>query len=77
MRACLLALSVAVAGCATSGNPPGWQSKHPDWHPPQGLEYAKAQCDAKAEGAGGYDWIDAALNKSEIRAACMKAYGYE
>lgn len=80
MKFIAIAASVAfLNGCvAPSGAAGGtWKNVHPDWNPPQGLEYAQAQCDAKAEGVSGYDWIDASSNKYETKKACMKAFGYE
>lgn len=75
MKPLYMTLAACLSGCVAAG--PRWQSKHADWHPSQGLEYAIAQCDAKAEETTGYDWADATLKKGKARAACMKAYGYE
>jgi len=73
-KAILIALS--LSGCVAN-NPSRWTNKHPDWNPPQGIEYAIAQCEAKAQGTSGYDWADAALKKGAARETCMRAYGYE
>ena len=68
-----------VSGCAQ--HPPlpngGYTQVHPEWAPAQGVEWAIADCDAKAAQTNGYDWIDAALKKGEAKATCMKAYGFE
>lgn len=76
MKALTLTLLVTMSGCVAS-NPARWANKHPDWNPPQGIEYAIAQCEVKAQETSGYDWADATLKKGKAKAACMKAYGYE
>lgn len=76
MKVTILGVAL-LAGCATASNPVGWQSTHPDWHPPQGLDFAIAQCKVKQQETSGYDWVDAALKKGEIMKTCMHAYGYE
>lgn len=76
MKAAIV-LPLLLSGCVTASNPARWTNLHADWNPPQGLEYAIAQCEAKAEGVSGYDWIDKASNKNDAMDACMKAYGYE
>jgi len=66
---------LALAACARQA--PLLQVTHPEWVPPQGPEWAEADCDAKSAQAGGYDWVDVILRQRAARAACLKAYGLE
>lgn len=77
MKRVIVFAALILPGCVMPTNPARWANKHPDWNPPQGLEYAIAQCDAKSEAVSGYDWIDKASNQCDAMDACMKAYGYE
>lgn len=77
MKRALVFVALALTGCVMPTNPARWTNKHPDWNPPQGIEFAIAQCDAKAESVSGYDWADKAINQGDAMEACMKTYGYE
>lgn len=71
---------VLCAGCATGPVQQPWERlkvTHADWNPPQGPEWAHAQCLQQASQASGYDWIDSAFAKTEARKNCFKAFGYE
>jgi hypothetical protein len=37
---------------------------------------ADNQCRYEAAKVSGYDWIDAALRRAEVRERCMRAKGY-
>lgn len=80
VRLAVLVAALAAHGCASlNASPNGaawWRVARPEWVPPQGLEWAIAQCNAHAAGVSGYDWIDAGSKKAEARSACMTAFGY-
>ncbi len=49
----------------------------PDWNPPQGYEWAKAQCKTSANVGYGRDWVDFILhNEEKAYTSCMASYGY-
>jgi len=48
----------------------------PEWLPEKGAQWAVADCEAKAAGVSGYDWIDAASKRTDALDACLRAYGF-
>jgi hypothetical protein len=78
MKILPLLFCLLFVGCASTHTAGMYMASiHPDWHPTQGIEWAKAQCQAKSSTSAGYDWIDSVLSKQRSFDACMKAYGYE
>jgi hypothetical protein len=73
MKKLLLVSILFLAGCANMR----MISVRPGWNPPQGQEWAEAQCQARASVAGGYDWVDSVVNRGKAYRACMASYGYE
>ena len=73
MRAVLVFGAAALAGCVALPQPP--IVERPEWVPAQGIEWARAQCDARAAGVSGYDWIDAISKRIDARVACLKSFG--
>jgi hypothetical protein len=76
MKTLWIALTVlTAAGCATfdRGSPDYWR------HINRTTSAKSADTDAcrlEAARAGGYDWLDASMRRSEVFALCMKSRGY-
>ncbi len=68
-----LILLLAVSGCANVQ----LCNIHPDWNPPQGYDWAVAQCESKKSSVYSMNPYDEAFKKKEAFNACMASYGYE
>lgn len=63
---------ISLSGCAISQV--RMESVKPEWNPPQGYEWAVAQCRARR---GDYSFISNISYGKVSYYACMSAYGYE
>ena len=61
--------AILLAGCAARGEWDPIAAKVP-------LNEALAECRFQRAKVSGYDWVDAALRRSEVMDACMLKYGY-
>ena len=53
-------------------------SVHPGWNPPQGYEWAQAQCMRQLTTTKEYTWVDLKYPETNIGyKKCMASYGYE
>jgi hypothetical protein len=71
----ILFASISLSSCATQQAT--WISVHKDWNPPQGGDYAVAQCLAKAEAVYVPNPYEKPFKERDIYNKCMEAYGYK
>lgn len=53
-----------------------WMSFNSSWNPPQGIEWAAAQCKSKGDVIISYNGIDEGFRRGEAFHNCMESYGY-
>lgn len=66
---------VSFSSCASTELT--WKNVNEDWNPPQGLDYARAQCKAKMDSAYTINPFAVMDLKGKVYRSCMAAYGYE
>lgn len=68
----VLVLGWILSACTIAS----WRSYDASLNPPKGFPQAQTECRMKAKTVSGYDWIDAALRRSDTFDYCMYKYGY-
>ena len=74
----ILCLSIIISLSSCAPTQITFNNVHPDWNPPQGLEYANAKCEAKMNESYKVDpqYGIKSVNRKVFK-SCMEAYGYE
>ena len=70
-----LFISFALSSCAPAKIT--FENVHPDWNPPQGLDYAKAQCESKMNAFYPVNPFAIMPEKGRVYRSCMDSYGYK
>ncbi len=75
----LLFLIFSFSGCAATEYQ--YVNTNPDWNPKEGLEWAKAKCEADSKLAGSYGILSlistGEIEQQEAYMSCMKSFGYD